>query len=115
MTGRQTLMLARKRKREMAERTTPFDPAKYITDADDVMDLLNEALESGDSGFIASALGVAARSEGMSRIAEATGANRQALYSSLSEDGNPTLGTVLKVVSALGYRLKCEKDFRTAA
>ncbi|MCB2075000.1 MAG: putative addiction module antidote protein [Novosphingobium sp.] len=95
--------------------TTPFDAAKYITEADDVVELLNDAFESGHAGYIAKALGVAARSEGMSKIAARAGVNRQALYTALSEDGNPTLETLLGVLSALGLRLKCEADLDEAA
>jgi len=95
--------------------TTPFDAAKYITVAEDLVDLLNDAFESGHAGYIAKALGVAARSEGMSKIAAKAGVNRQALYTALSEDGNPTLETLLGVLSALGIRLKCEADLDKAA
>lgn len=95
--------------------TTPFDAAKYITEADDVVELLNDAFDSGHAGYIAKALGVAARSEGMSKIAARAGVNRQALYTALSEDGNPTLETLLGVLSALGLRLKCEADLDEAA
>jgi probable addiction module antidote protein len=51
----------------------------------------------------------------MSRIAAESGVNRQALYTALSEDGNPTLGTLLKVFDALGIRLRCEKEAARAA
>lgn len=95
--------------------TTPFDAAKYIVDPEDVIDLLNDAFESGHAGYIAKALGVAARSEGMSKIAAKAGVNRQALYVSLNEGGNPTLGTLLSVLGALGIRLRCEADFGKAA
>ena len=95
--------------------TTPFDAADYILDPDDVIDFLNDALESGHAPYIAKVLGDIARSEGMTRIAEKTGVNRQALYTALSENGNPTLETLLKVMSALGIRLKCEADFGKAA
>ncbi|WP_421839168.1 addiction module antidote protein [Novosphingobium sp.] len=88
--------------------TTPFDAAKFIRTADDVLDTLNDALESGDAAYVASTLGVIARSEGMSKLASATGMNRQALYTALSECGNPTLDTLLKVLAALGVRLKAE-------
>ncbi len=88
--------------------TKPFDAAKYITEPGDVIDLLNDAFESSHAGYIASALGIVARSEGMSKIAAKTGVNRQALYTALSESGNPTLETLLKVMSALGVRLRCE-------
>lgn len=95
--------------------TTPFDAAKYITEPEDVIEFLNDAFESGHAPYIAKVLGVIARSEGMSKIAEKTGVNRQALYTALSENGNPTLETLLKVMTALGIRLKCEVDLGEAA
>lgn len=88
--------------------TTPFDAAKYVTEPEDVIDFLNDAFESGYPPYISNALGIAARSKGMTKLAEKTGVNRQALYTALSENGNPTLETLLKVMSALGIRLKCE-------
>ena len=41
----------------------------------------------------------------MTSIAEKSGVKRQALYRSLSEDGNPTLETLLGVLGALDLRL----------
>lgn len=95
--------------------TTPFDTAKYITEPEDVVDFLNDAFESGHAPYIAKVLGAVARSEGMTKIAAETGVNRQALYTALSENGNPTLETLLKVMSALGIRLKCEVNLAKAA
>jgi probable addiction module antidote protein len=95
--------------------TTPFDAAKYIIEPDHAIDLLNDALESGHAGYIAKAIGTIARSEGMTKLAAKTGVNRQALYTALSENGNPTLETLLKVMSALGVKLKCEADLAKAA
>jgi probable addiction module antidote protein len=40
----------------------------------------------------------------MMRLAKATGVTREGLYKALSKDGNPSLGTVLKVMKALGLR-----------
>jgi probable addiction module antidote protein len=88
--------------------TTPFDAAKYITTPEGLIELLNDALESGHLPYISNALGIVARSEGMTALAKKTGVNRQALYTALSENGNPTLETLLKVMTALGIRLKCE-------
>jgi probable addiction module antidote protein len=87
---------------------TPFDAAKYITEAGDVVEFLNDAFESGHPPYIAAVLGDVARSKGMTKLAKKTGVNRQALYTALSENGNPTLETLLKVMAALGIRLKCE-------
>ena len=95
--------------------TRPFDAAKYITEPEDVIDFLNDALETGHAPHIAAVLGDVARSEGMTKLAKATGINRQALYTALSENGNPTLETLLKVLAALGIRLKCEVGEARAA
>jgi probable addiction module antidote protein len=96
-------------------KTTPFDGAKYIRTPEAVIELLNDALESGHAGYIANALGVISRSEGMTKLAAKIGVLRQALYTALSENGNPTLETLLKVLSALGVKLKCEAVLGEAA
>ena len=44
----------------------------------------------------------------MSRVARDTGLRRESLYKALSPDGNPEFVTVLKVVRALGLRLRAE-------
>ena len=88
--------------------TTPFDGVKYFTTPEDVIEFLNDALESGHSPYIAAVLGDVARSQGMTKLAAKTGVNRQALYTALSENGNPTLETLLKVLAAMGVRLRCE-------
>ena len=95
--------------------TTPFDGAEYFRTPESVIDLLNDAFESGEAGYIAVVLGVAARSEGMTKLAAKTGVNRQALYTALSENGNPTLETLLKVLAAMGVRLRCESTEAVAA
>ena len=95
--------------------TTPFDAAKYIREPEDVIDFLNDALESGHAPYIAAVLGDVARSQGMTRLAAKTGVNRQALYTALSENGNPTLETLLKVLGAMGVRLRVETAEAAAA
>jgi probable addiction module antidote protein len=85
--------------------TLPYDPAEDLADPSEQAALLEEAFASGDSKFIAVALGAVARARGMKAIADQSGRNRQALYRALSEDGDPQLSTLLSVVSALGYKL----------
>jgi probable addiction module antidote protein len=41
----------------------------------------------------------------MAEIAEKAGVNRQALYRSLSPEGNPSLSTLIGVIKALGLKL----------
>jgi probable addiction module antidote protein len=72
----------------------------------DIADYLEAVLEDGDPALVAHALGVIARAKGMTKIARATGLGRESLYKALSADGNPELATVLKVMRALGLKLK---------
>jgi probable addiction module antidote protein len=65
--------------------------------------------EAGDDpAFIAQALGTIARARGMSRLARKTGLTREGLYKALSKDSNPSFGTVLKVMRALGLKFTPE-------
>ncbi len=89
--------------------TRPFDAAEYLEGAADQADLLNDAVDSGDPRYIAYALGAVARARGgIGKLAREADMNRQALHKALSEDGNPTLETVLKVLKALGLRMRIE-------
>lgn len=51
-------------------------------------------------------MGTAARARGMQEIARGTGTTRAGLYKALCERGNPEFGTVLRVLQALGLRLR---------
>jgi probable addiction module antidote protein len=65
--------------------------------------------EAGDdAAFIAAALGEIARAHGMTEIANATGLTREGLYKTPSKDGNPSFAAILKVMKALGLKLKPE-------
>lgn len=85
--------------------TKPFDAAKYLTAEADQLDLISDALASGNAGYIAAAIGTVARARGMSKLAEETGYSRSTLYQALGPDGNPTLETIMKVLAALGIAL----------
>jgi probable addiction module antidote protein len=92
----------------MSIELTDFDAAEHLTEPDDQAELLADALATGDAHIVAKAIGIVARARGMSNIAKATGIKRQALYRALSEDGNPTLETLLKVLPTLGLRMRFE-------
>lgn len=87
----------------------PFDPANYLKSEEDILYFLEAAMEGNDPKHIASALGAVARSKGMTEIARKTGLGRQALYTALSADGNPTLETLTSVLSVLGLELTVQK------
>ena len=90
----------------MKTETTIFDPAHYLDDARSLAAYLSEALATGDSAFVADALGVVARAKGMAKVAAQAGLSRESLYRALSPEGNPEFGTVLGVLKALGMRLE---------
>lgn len=87
-------------------KTLPWDVAQHLKTDKDRVAYLDAALEDGDPGVIAAALGDIARSKGMSRVARQSGLGRESLYKALSTNGNPELATVLKVVRALGLRFQ---------
>ena len=94
----------------MPEEYREFDAADYVQTEQDVQGLLKAAAEEdlGDGVVIRAALKYIARTQNMSALARATELNRGNLYKALSEDGNPTLATLLKVTRALGLRLRLE-------
>lgn len=87
-------------------KTTSWDAAAHLKNDKDVAHYLEAAFEDGDPALVAAALGDVARAKGMSQIAQATGLRRESLYKALSAEGNPEFATVLKVVRALGLKLK---------
>ena len=90
----------------MAPKTTRYDTAVLLKTKKDVMVYLNAVFEEDDPALIAHALGVVARAEGMAEIAKQAGLTRPSLYKALSENGRPEFSTVLKVLRALGLKLK---------
>lgn len=67
---------------------------------------LEEAPE--DAAGITRALGDIARAKGMSQVARDAGLSRESLYKALSETGNPSFATVLKVARALGVKFHAQ-------
>ena len=89
----------------MPIRTKPFDAAVHLTDTQSQAELLEDAFQSGDAGYIAHALGIVARARGMTQVARDAGVTREALYKALSDEGDPRLSTLMGVTRALGIQL----------
>ena len=81
-----------------------YDAAEFLESDEEIIAYLNAALEEGDSALVSAALGDIARARGMTKLANETGITRDGLYKALSPSGNPSFGTVLKVLNALGYK-----------
>ena len=66
---------------------------------------LNAAVEEADPGAFLQALrNVTEARGGVARIADLTGLNRQQLYRTLSENGNPELRSLSKILGMSGLR-----------
>lgn len=84
-----------------------WDSAEHLKSDEDIVAYLEACMEEAgdDAAFIAKALGNVARARGMTQLAKETGVGRESLYKALSGEGNPSFGTILKVMHALGLRL----------
>ena len=90
--------------------TSPYDVAEHLRTSEEMAAYLEACIEEadGDAAFIAKALGDIARAKGMAQVACDAGLSRESLYKALSGERNPTLETVLRVVGALGLKLRAE-------
>lgn len=88
----------------------PYDVVDYLQTPEDRAGYLDVWLEESpeDTRGLSRAIGDIARAKGMTEVAAAAGLNRESLYRALSEKGNPSLATVMKVLLALGIRLRAE-------
>ena len=89
----------------MAITTKKWDAADYLKNADDIAAYLEAVIEDGDTKEILQALGIVARSAGMTEIAKKTGLGRESLYKALGPDGNPSFATVNNVLKALNLKI----------
>ena len=87
-------------------KTTVWDPAEYLETNEQITAYLEDIFKSGDSDLIIAAIGDVARARGMSKIADSTSRGRESLYKSLSQGGNPSFETIMKVLSSLGFGLR---------
>jgi probable addiction module antidote protein len=87
-------------------KTVSYDVAEQLRTPEEMAAYLDAWLEEApeDVAGITRALGDIARAKGMSQVAREAGLSRESLYKALSEDGNPSFATVLKVARALGVK-----------
>ncbi len=98
------------RKKSSKAKTSVYGVAEHLRTPDEMAAYLDAWLEEApdDVSGIARALGDIARAKGMSKVAKEAGLSRESLYRALSEGGNPSFATVLKVARALGVRLHAQ-------
>jgi probable addiction module antidote protein len=100
-------MTKAKTKRTVKTKTVPYDLAEQLRTPEEVTAYLDAWFDEApdDATGIARALGDIARARGMTQVARDAGLSRESLYKALSEGGNPSFATILKVARALGVRL----------
>lgn len=87
------------------ETFTPWDSAEILNDEEMIIEYLKAALEENDPELFVKAVGNVARAMGMTTVAQETQLGRPSLYKALSGERDPRIGTVMKVLGALGVRL----------
>lgn len=87
-----------------------YDAADYLKSKDDMAAYLAAVIEDAgdDAACVASALGAVARAYGMDQLATDARISPAELCDELSPGGDPSLATVLKIMSALGLKLTTE-------
>lgn len=87
------------------EAFSPWDSVEILDEDEMIVEYLKAALEENDPEFFVKAIGNVARAMGMTNLAEETQLGRSSLYKALSGERDPRIGTVMKVLGALGVRL----------
>lgn len=92
----------------MIETFTRWSVNDHLRTEEDARLYLEAAFEEdlGDGRLIRAALRDIVRGRDVRELAQEIGITREGLSETLSEDGDPSIGTVVKIVGALGMRLR---------
>lgn len=92
----------------MTETFTNWNAAEHLRGHEDTRLYLQACAEEdpGDGSLIRAALNDVARAGNMSKLASDVGMSREGLYKALSENGNPTFATIMRITRALGLQVR---------
>ena len=76
-----------------------------LKDPEEAATYLQAALEDEDPAVFLLALRQVAQAQGMANVARKAHVGRESLYKTLSENGNPELRTINRLLHAMGLRL----------
>ena len=90
----------------MSKKTSSYRDSllEALADPVEASAYLNAAMEDSQEAFL-KALKNVAQAHTMTKVAKGAGVQRETLYRTLSEQGNPTLETLSAVLGVLGMRL----------
>jgi probable addiction module antidote protein len=93
----------------MPKRTKPYESwqLEKLSDPKLAAGYLNASLMESPELFLV-ALGKVAQAHQMSRVAREAGVQRETLYRSLSEQGNPTFDTLSSILKSVGLKISIE-------
>ncbi|WP_019503915.1 addiction module antidote protein [Pleurocapsa sp. PCC 7319] len=87
------------------------DLLKALSDPIEAREYLNAALKDENlEVFLLALRDVIEANSTMSELARATNRNRESLYKTLSDKGNPQLNSVRSILSNLGFKLAVEAN-----
>ncbi len=86
--------------------TSKFDIADYLDNNEMISEYLNAVLAEGDDSEVITAIGLVAKSIGMTKIAQEAGLSRPSLYKALSDGSKPQFETIMKVLRAIGGQIQ---------
>lgn len=91
----------------MKKPSVPYEDGlkEDLVDPTDALAYLNAALEDGSQEVFLLALRDVAEARGITKIAREALLNRESLYRTLSERGNPRLSSLRALLDALGLKL----------
>ena len=97
--------------------TSPFAVADYLHTPEDMAAYLEASIEEadGDAAFVAGALGHIARAMGMPQVAREAGLSRESLHDAFFDAGEPSLSIFLRVMGALGLKLRVDAELESDA
>ena len=85
------------------------DLLKSLTDPEEAKEYFNAALEDENPEvFLLALRDIVDANSSMSQLAQGTNRNRESLYKTLSEKGNPQLNSIRSILSNLGFKLAVE-------
>ena len=94
------------------DRSYKDDLLESLTDPEEAREYLNAALQDENPEvFLLALRDIVEANSSMSELAKGTNRNRESLYKTLSEKGNPQLNSIRSILSNLGFRLAIEVNF----
>ena len=92
----------------MADTSGRWDVTEHLRTKEDARLYLEACAEEdpGDGSLIRAALNDIARAQNVSQLARDIGMTREGIYKALSDNGNPTFATIMRITRALGMRVR---------